>query len=267
VDVAVATYRDRFKLDVPIPALAYRSCDASRVLVSTSYWPLSGRSARLIDVTIDSDAAVTTRARDVASVLRPVGVIDVLFLVVGHATVTEASKNFIHAAVESVNRDHATWAERNGWASPLVAFRPTTVIAALDTFPRDADGLAVRNWALDRRLELSDDEAIAVVDLDPLALNGGYAKPADRFIYMGNYRGWRGPLNERDWFGVVRAVLHHEMAHLWGWPPDHDWPASCDADDPFVVSPVLFGWTDVDGDGIPEARDPTPYGSASLWPR
>jgi hypothetical protein len=27
-----------------------------------------------------------------------------------------------------------------------------------------------------------------------------------------------------------------------------------------MTDPVLYGWTDTDGDGIPEIIDPTPYG-------
>ena len=30
--------------------------------------------------------------------------------------------------------------------------------------------------------------------------------------------------------------------------------------EPFISAPILFGWEDVDGDGIPEILDDTPYG-------
>jgi hypothetical protein len=33
-------------------------------------------------------------------------------------------------------------------------------------------------------------------------------------------------------------------------------------DEPFITSPILFGWEDVDGDGVPEILDDTPYGRA-----
>jgi hypothetical protein len=52
------------------------------------------------------------------------------------------------------------------------------------------------------------------------------------------------------------------MAHLWGW--DHEWSRRCGrAPMPFAPFPAatqLFGWEDVDGDGVPEILDPTPYG-------
>ena len=31
----------------------------------------------------------------------------------------------------------------------------------------------------------------------------------------------------------------------------------------FIAPPILFGWEDVDGDGVPEILDSTPYGRAS----
>ena len=79
---------------------------------------------------------------------------------------------------------------------------------------------------------------------------------------MGNYGRWAAPLSERQWTSVARAVYHHEVAHYWGW--EHGWSPSCGATrlgfEPFIASPVLFGWEDVDGDGVPEIVDDTPYG-------
>jgi hypothetical protein len=69
-------------------------------------------------------------------------------------------------------------------------------------------------------------------------------------------------LDQKDWQSIARTAYHHEMAHLWGW--EHEWSVACtraaDRSRPFLADPVLFGWEDVDGDGVPEILDATPYG-------
>jgi hypothetical protein len=48
----------------------------------------------------------------------------------------------------------------------------------------------------------------------------------------------------------------------WGW--ETHWTPTCGGTrlghEPFITSPILLGWEDVDGDGIPEILDDTPYG-------
>jgi hypothetical protein len=65
------------------------------------------------------------------------------------------------------------------------------------------------------------------------------------------------------------SVFDHELAHSLGWM--HWWPngdASVATQYPTdmysnpVFPTLLLGWTDADGDGLPEILDPTPYGMA-----
>jgi hypothetical protein len=66
---------------------------------------------------------------------------------------------------------------------------------------------------------------------------------------------------------LVDTLLSHELFHLFGYPASHIWPCTdgpqVDAADECVdktIPGLMLGWVDVDGDGIPEIVDPTPYG-------
>jgi hypothetical protein len=119
----------------------------------------------------------------------------------------------------------------------------------------------VRAAAQRKGLSPDDFRPVIVVDLNPDRVAGGFANPGGD-IYMGNYGRWTAALGEREWSSVARAVYHHEVAHYWGW--DHGWSSTCGATklgfEPFIAAPVLFGWEDVDGDGVPEIIDDRPYG-------
>ena len=124
--------------------------------------------------------------------------------------------------------------------------------------PRKAS--AVGEAAERKGIDPAEFNYVVSVNLDPTTTEGGFAG-AERFIYMANYGQWSRRLAQAEWVNVARAVYHHEVAHHWGWT--HDWAAPCDGNEtirPFFVPPVLLGWEDVDGDGVPEILDATPYG-------
>jgi hypothetical protein len=82
---------------------------------------------------------------------------------------------------------------------------------------------------------------------------------------------WSGLDDPANVQGALFMDLSHEMSHLFGmldsWPftpagltrpdgtPGDDW-----------IPYVMFGWTDTDGDGIPEIIDSTPYGTSGPQP-
>jgi hypothetical protein len=74
-----------------------------------------------------------------------------------------------------------------------------------------------------------------------------------------------------DLHGVIEMDFNHELGHLFGmmdsWPFT---PSSVTTPDGQIhddwITYVLFGWTDTDGDGIPEILDPTPYGTQGPQP-
>jgi len=81
---------------------------------------------------------------------------------------------------------------------------------------------------------------------------------------------WSSVTDSRDLLGGLVMDFNHELSHLFGmmddWPPQlgATGPEGIPADD--WIPYVLFGWTDTDGDGIPEIIDPTPYGTTGPQP-
>lgn len=66
---------------------------------------------------------------------------------------------------------------------------------------------------------------------------------------------------------LASTALGHEVYHLFGYPASHSWPCvsgpqTDKADECEITTPpaLLLGWIDLDGDGVPEILDPTPYG-------
>jgi hypothetical protein len=104
------------------------------------------------------------------------------------------------------------------------------------------------------------------INIDPLRSEGGRTSfGSDPSIYVGNYSNWKTELDAKAWSMIARTAYQQLMAYFWGW--ETDWTPTCGGTrlgyEPFITSPRLLGWEDVDGDGIPEILDDTPYGRRS----
>jgi hypothetical protein len=241
-------------------------------LTTTAYFRSTASSARLLYLHMSPDGQTVTRKAEVASVLSPAGRFRFLTVIVNHpATVDGTSLEQWQGAQKKINQDHASFASSRGLAEPIVSFDNTNAFieSAELTDPRSLP--AVRESLHRKRITTRDYQFIAVINLDPSRSEGGFARGSvsagDLFVYMGNYSRWTRRLTDAEWTNVADAVYHHEVAHHWGWPGSHDW-APCRRGplsyEPFIVPPVLFGWEDVDGDGVPEILDTTPYGRSHV---
>jgi hypothetical protein len=195
--------------------------------------------------------------------LIPAGTFRVLVVIIRYSeTSSESDLQHWEAAQAKINRDHREFATSRGYRDPVVSFENTNVFVDAREPVIPGDGASIREAAVRKGLPVDGYEFIVSIDIDPSRSQGGFAGQ-NGFIYMGNYSRWSRPLTPAEWINVANAVYHHEVAHHWGWPGSHDWSRECGGQStsrPFIVSPVLFGWTDLDGDNIPEILDPTPYG-------
>ena len=199
--------------------------------------------------------------------LRPAGVFRVLTVVLTYPeTVSDRDLAVLSQQQSTINQQHAAFAQSKGYAAPIVRFEFTNVSlpGTPGSAPRSLS--ATQELLQGHGISTVGYEFVEVINIDPTRSEGGFAvtsAPAPPFfIYMGNYSAWSARPTESGFYGIARATYHHEVAHHWGW--QHEWTTSCGSGDPpftpFITAPVLFGWLDADGDGVPEILDTTPYG-------
>jgi hypothetical protein len=80
---------------------------------------------------------------------------------------------------------------------------------------------------------------------------------------------WSSVAKPSNLQGALTMDFNHELSHLFGMLDDYPWKQGVGPDGNGIqdwIPYVLFGWTDADGDGIPEIIDPTPYGTTGPQP-
>ena len=166
----------------------------------------------------------------------------------------------------AINLDHSAFAQSQGLDEALISFDNLANILVSPSEignPRSPGQIFVLLAA--RGFPKQDYDLVIVLDLDADRLSGGFASSFG-FVYMGWFFGSQArEITPSRAESLGFATYHHEVGHHWGW--EHEWtggervPGS-----PFITAPALFGWTDTDGDGVPEILDPTPYGRPDLQP-
>jgi hypothetical protein len=262
-----AAYQREFGLALEHPAVyggpTNEGCRGEPHVTTTAYLGKPGGRATLYALLLSPDGGAVLR-RTQEDVVRPAGVFKVLSVLIRYpATYAADALKQWESAQASINQDHAAFAASRGYQRALVQFVNTNAVIDGGT-----DGLTPRNPASVRTqaqrkgIATEQFDFIVAVDINPAEAVGGFSVLPDRAVYVGNYAHWKGPLEPRDWVKIANTAYHHEVAHHWGW--QHDWSLSCGGQRPhgaFVTAPVLFGWEDVDGDGVAEVLDATPYGA------
>ncbi|HZR25589.1 MAG TPA: hypothetical protein VFA59_18475 [Vicinamibacterales bacterium] len=256
-------YQSAFGAVIPHPAVFDDTravdCAGAGHAMTTAYSGRTDRRGNLLMLYASHDGTSITRSARMSNVLLPAGHFRVLAVLVDHPqTVTADGLRLWEAAQAKINTDHFDFAVTHGYASPIVTFDSTNVILS----PReigDGHNKQAISRALDRKsIRVDDFDILVTINLNPAAGEGGTSNIIDRFIYVGNFMHAKGPLSERDWDGVARTAYHQLMAYQWGW--QRDWTPTCggvgrELFGPFITAPALFGWEDLDGNGIPDILD------------
>jgi hypothetical protein len=99
---------------------------------------------------------------------------------------------------------------------------------------------------------------------------GGLALEACGTGEFGAINIWSSVADGREVLGALVMDFNHELSHMFGMMDDWPFglggagPAGTSADD--WIPYAMFGWTDTDGDGVPEIVDSTPYGTSGPKP-
>jgi hypothetical protein len=252
-----AAYQREFGLAVDHPAIYNNvravDCRGGGHLTTTAYVRTGSRVA-LYSMYMSRDGSSVIAKTRSSPALLPGGTIRVLVALVQYPGTGGANAlRLWQRAQARINADHVTLAKRLGYRNPAVVFDNTNVAIDATEVEDPSDPATVRR-ALERHGASPASFAIVMtIDINPHRRAGGFSLLGERSVYVGNFSGSPTPLDEQQWLSVARAAYHHEVAHHWGWPGDHDWAATCGNGaefQPFFVPPLLFGWSDLDGDHV-----------------
>jgi hypothetical protein len=99
---------------------------------------------------------------------------------------------------------------------------------------------------------------------------GGFALNGCGTTKFGVINIWSSVGRAPELVGGLEMDFNHEFSHLFGMMDDWPYLPTIDGADGIATTDWipydLFGWTDTDGDGVPEIIDSTPYGTAGPKP-
>jgi hypothetical protein len=260
------SYFREFGEVIPIPAIFNdeRAVDCLKRghLTTTAYLKQSAKRSTLLEMYLSRDGTRVLSKRRV-DVLTPAGTFKVVVVIVRHpATVGDDALDQLGAAQRQINEDHAAFARAHGYKTPIVQFDNTNVIVDPSEIGDPHKPANVRAAAIRAGATVDGSDFVIVLDPDPLNFAGGLATPPNGDVYVGNFGRWTATLRSPEWISIARTAYHHEVAHHWGWM--HDWTPTCGGTklgfEPFLIAPILAGWEDVDGNGVPEVLEKNPYG-------
>lgn len=218
------------------------------------------KNGRLYRVYMDQEGKVTYRQ---TQPLYPDGTTRVLSVVRLSDDLMEkrdSVQGLWEAAQNSINQTHRNLADSLGLAEPIVQFINDNLYLTQNEFPeedpyRDAM-IGFRELAQERALNLNDYDVYLWMDLDVDHPGGGWGAWEGRIAKV-NWIYENDPeLTQSNFNGLGYAAYHHEIGHVWGW--EHEWSDPYWTLD-FITHPDLFGWTDLNGDGVVEINSPNAY--------
>jgi hypothetical protein len=281
-DRVIGLYRD-LGLNITSPVVSHFAAFSQDAAEASRWISVAYVANRLYHVELLDDGTVYTRASWLnsensggASNCRPAGHYRILvaFVDYGNTGITqEQAFAAVAPAVERTNQDYAAHAAALGLAEPPLQIEAVPVWISPPPNPgagtqleqiQAATGQDPRTYDLVAEVVLDADATISLaIGAHGMSLGGCARRGAthpDLFYTVSDPAELAGPY-------PLGGLFNHELIHSYGWM--HWWPTGDGsparqfgmAENMQVDLPVLmFGWTDVDGDGTIEILDPTPYG-------
>jgi hypothetical protein len=214
---------------------------------------------------------------------RPAGVYSMLVVFLDYGNIPVGRDEVLAdlaAATTATNTDYAAFPSAGPGSAPILQIRTTGVVIPV---PNEVAGKRITpdqirhyagvdpsafNWIA--QVDLDANSTLRLAGGDMLHTSFGYAYtgcPATQT--QGNIQITIDAKDQLtgDYGRLADTMLAHEVFHLFGYPGSHIWPCirgpQKDAADDCAhntIPALMLGWVDVDGDGIPEILDPTPYG-------
>jgi hypothetical protein len=244
--------------------------DASR-WVSAIYYNDYLYELQLMDDGSVSQFYTYTNFDDEYDICRPSGILRMLAVIVDYGN-TDIDQNAVLAdlnqSLAAANQRWADYSIRIGLSQPILQVELVTALAGAPSLPgqyltadevRNRTGHDPAQFDLLTEVDLDHDN-LATGQYDGLgvSLTGGCrSSGATRTNIAMNMS------SSADGF-IGDSIFGHELIHAMGW--QHWWSNGSGSTADWsefggIWMPYrMFGWTDLDGDGMIEIQDPTPYG-------
>lgn len=274
----IELYRDNFGLNLTAPAFAHYSAsdqtpDKVSRWVSTAYIENHLYEIDIPDHEDIISSSYVINSDENVGFCRPLGTIRMLAVIVDYGN-TDLDPVHVEAALQAgLEEARVKWADIShqiGLSVPIIQLELTTSLykrpppVSRYVTPAEinsASGLDPADFDLLVEIDL-DKENTTTGEYDGVGVSLG-----DGCRPLGS-RGINIAFNVRDLNSMQnampRSIFEHELIHSMGWM--HWWPNQSGDGLSWVHSRegwepwLLFGWTDLDGDGILEIMDSTPYG-------
>jgi hypothetical protein len=271
-------YRDHFRLVLTDPAFA-RFNASDRTAAEGSRWVSAAYIGNhLYEISILDNGLIASRSYSLnsdegAGFCRPAGKIRMLAVLVDYGNTDLDLMDAEAVLKEGLEEVRGRWIEYShqiGLPAPIMDLELTTF--AYGAPPQAGRYLTPEEIRSASGLDTADFDILAQIDLDKdnttTGQYGGQGVSLGDGCRPSGSRGTNIAFNVRDRNSLETAlsnfVFAHELPHAMGWM--HWWPNQVGDGLSWVSSSrgwepyLMFGWTDVDGDGIIEIQDPTPYG-------
>ncbi|HEX8090666.1 MAG TPA: hypothetical protein VF762_17535 [Blastocatellia bacterium] len=256
-----AAYKQYFGLSVPYPAYVKGQSQT----MGGSYWTSVAYVGRLrYRLHLLADGTIQPAVNEVK---RPQGNFRVAVVAIdyGNTNIAGLLTNLWVDTQKQINVNYASYAQG---LQPAVQFTNTNFLAPSSEISDPRDKEEIKAFVESRGYQRDSFDIFVSLDLNAQSPAGGFTSFGGEFVYMGYFYEASSfadltelsDYKESRLFWIAKAVYDHECGHVFGW--EHEWamPQKNNAPGDCITDPALYGWTDTDGDDIPEILDPTPYG-------